>query len=80
MQECSSCCEYEELIEALQDQLADSEAMQAALLAENEELKQQVGNLYLQLSEKEANWCQSEEKMMQTVNDEKASKFFTHLF
>jgi hypothetical protein len=60
----SSCCDHLELIEALQKQLVESETMQAVLLLDRDELQEQVSTLLMQLSEKEANRCDAEEKNM----------------
>lgn len=56
-------CGHKPLIEALQQQLLELQADNAALLMENSDLKDKVNSLVTELSIKEATWCETEEKL-----------------
>ncbi|XP_048772391.2 uncharacterized protein LOC125678194 isoform X2 [Ostrea edulis] len=68
-------CGHKPLIEALQQQLLELQADNAALLMENSDLKDKVNSLVTELSIKEATWCETEEKLKIELNKEWGEKY-----
>ena len=56
-------CNHEEDMARLKKRISDLEADNAALLVENNDLKERVSSLVTELSLKEAKWCEEEEKL-----------------
>ncbi|XP_060081927.1 uncharacterized protein LOC132561214 [Ylistrum balloti] len=61
-------CDHEAEIEALRRQVCSLEADNAALMIENTDLKDRVTSLVIDLSVKEAKWCEMEEKLKIQIN------------
>ena len=62
-------CNHEEEIQKLSRNLDAVTADNAALVVENQELKERVENLTHELSVKEATWCETEEQLNLKVID-----------
>ncbi|XP_033758457.1 uncharacterized protein LOC117340797 [Pecten maximus] len=70
-----SSCDHEVVIEALQGHVGSLEADNAALVIENTDLKDRVNSLVTDLSIKEANWCEMEEKLRIQINKAWGDKY-----
>lgn len=55
-------CNHEDLLYRLKTQVAELEGDKAALQLENKDLKDRINSLHLELSVKEAKWCEKEEQ------------------
>ena len=56
-------CNHDDDIAKLKKKVADLEADNAAVMIENNDLKERVTSLVSELSMKEAQWCETEEKL-----------------
>ena len=61
-------CNHDDEITRLKKKVSDLEGDNAALLIENNDLKERVTSLVTELSMKEARWCETEEKLNLKVN------------
>ena len=55
-------CNHEDDIARLKKRITELEADNGALMVENNDLKERVSSLVTELSVKEAQWCETEEK------------------
>lgn len=62
-------CNHEEDMVRLKKRISDLEADNAALLVENNDLKERVSSLVTELSLKEAKWCEEEEKLKLKIKE-----------
>ena len=56
-------CNHEDEIAKLKTKITGLEGDNAALMVENSDLKERVSSLVSELSVKEAQWCEEEEKL-----------------
>ncbi|CAH1797321.1 unnamed protein product [Owenia fusiformis] len=68
-------CNHEPIIKELNTRVGELEADKAAIMIENQDLKEKVDTLLMQLSVKEAQWCETEEQLNMKLKKQWSEKY-----
>lgn len=70
-----STCNHEDELYRLKTQIAELEGDKSALMLENKDLNDRVNSLHLELSVKEAKWCEKEEQYKLKLKQQWGDKY-----